>query len=115
MPSWLGGGHFGIDIPEIPMLAKGGEITSPTMAMVGEYPNANSNPEIVAPQSIMRETFLEAITPIVNAILGGNKEVVNAINDKDNNLYINGRKVSESIYNDLSAVATRKGQIIFSK
>lgn len=115
MPSWLGGYHVGIDIPEIPMLAKGGEITSPTMAMVGEYPNANSNPEIVAPQSIMRETFLEAITPIVNAILGGNKEVVNAINDKDNNLYINGRKVSESIYNDLSAVATRKGQIIFSK
>lgn len=30
-------------------LAKGGIATRPTLAMVGEYPNARSNPEIIAP------------------------------------------------------------------
>lgn len=37
VPSWAGGGkHFGVNIPKIPYLAKGGIIDSPTLAMVGE-------------------------------------------------------------------------------
>lgn len=40
IPSWvpgsLGGKSFGINIPKIPLLAKGGVIDSPTLAMVGE-------------------------------------------------------------------------------
>lgn len=39
IPSWVpgfGGKTFGINIPKIPMLAKGGIIDSPTLAMVGE-------------------------------------------------------------------------------
>lgn len=39
IPDWVpgfGGKHFGISIPKIPMLAKGGIIDSPTLAMVGE-------------------------------------------------------------------------------
>ncbi|MGG7215286.1 hypothetical protein ACQPUY_17030 [Clostridium nigeriense] len=37
VPSWAGGGkHFGVNIPSIPYLAKGGIIDSPTLAMVGE-------------------------------------------------------------------------------
>ncbi|MDP4144485.1 MAG: hypothetical protein Q8936_08395 [Bacillota bacterium] len=36
IPDWLGGGHFGINIPSIPYLAKGGIIDQPTLAMVGE-------------------------------------------------------------------------------
>lgn len=35
VPSWLGGGQ-GINIPQIPYLARGGIIDSPTLAMVGE-------------------------------------------------------------------------------
>ena len=35
VPSWLGGGK-GINIPQIPYLARGGIIDSPTLAMVGE-------------------------------------------------------------------------------
>ena len=38
-PSWvpgLGGKSFGVNIPEIPMLAEGGIVTSPTLAMIGE-------------------------------------------------------------------------------
>lgn len=39
IPSWVpgfGGRTFGVNIPNIPMLAKGGLIDSPTLAMVGE-------------------------------------------------------------------------------
>ena len=36
LPSWLGGNEFGINIPQIPMLADGGIVTSPTLAMIGE-------------------------------------------------------------------------------
>lgn len=39
IPSWIpgvGGKTFGVNIPKIPMLAKGGIIDSPTLAMVGE-------------------------------------------------------------------------------
>jgi len=44
MPDWLGGGSFGFNFPEIPRLAKGGIVNSPTLAMIGE-----SGPEAVVP------------------------------------------------------------------
>jgi hypothetical protein len=39
IPSWvplIGGSEFGVNIPQIPMLAEGGIVTSPTLAMIGE-------------------------------------------------------------------------------
>jgi hypothetical protein len=39
IPSWIpgiGGRSFGIDLPTIPMLAEGGIVTKPTLAMIGE-------------------------------------------------------------------------------
>ena len=39
LPDWLpglGGMEFGVNIPQIPMLANGGIVTSPTLAMIGE-------------------------------------------------------------------------------
>lgn len=59
IPGWIpgvGGGSF-----TIPTMARGGVLTGPRLVMAGEYPGASSNPEIVAPQSIMRETFRETL------------------------------------------------------
>ena len=36
LPDWLGGASFSMNIPEIPMLAEGGIVTKPTLAMIGE-------------------------------------------------------------------------------
>ena len=36
LPDFLGGAEIGFNIPEIPMLANGGIVTSPTLAMIGE-------------------------------------------------------------------------------
>jgi len=49
IPEWVpgvGGKSFGINIPKIPMLAAGGIVTKPTLAMVGE-----AGPEAVIPLS----------------------------------------------------------------
>lgn len=48
LPSWIpgiGGKSFGINIPQIPLLAKGGIIDQPTLAMIGE----NRKKEAVVP------------------------------------------------------------------
>lgn len=47
IPSWvpgLGGKEFGVNIPKIPMLADGGIVNKPTLAMIGE-----AGPEAVVP------------------------------------------------------------------
>ena len=70
IPDWVpvfGGESFGfgwmqeITAPQIPMLANGGVITQPTLAMMGEYSGARHNPEIVAPQSIIEQTLAKAL------------------------------------------------------
>jgi hypothetical protein len=48
VPSWVPGiGGKGFDVPDIPMLAEGGIVTSPTLAMIGE----GRGPEAVIPLS----------------------------------------------------------------
>lgn len=68
IPDWvpgIGGESFGFNIPmaqevRIPRLASGGVVTGPTFAQIGEYPGAASNPEIVAPQSVIYDTVVSA-------------------------------------------------------
>lgn len=67
VPNWvpgIGGEKFGFNLsyvtmPQIPKLATGGVITSPTIAMVGEYHGAGTNPEIVAPSNMIRKIVRE--------------------------------------------------------
>lgn len=49
LPAILGGGKLGFNVPEIPMLAEGGVVSSPTLAMIGE----GSEPEAVMPLSTL--------------------------------------------------------------
>ena len=50
-----------INIPKIPSLASGGVLDQETLVRVAEYSNAKSNPEIVSPKDMMKETVKEAI------------------------------------------------------
>lgn len=117
IPDWIpfiGGKHIGLNIPEIPLLASGGIVSAPTLAMVGEYSGAATNPEIVAPQSIMQETFLDAVWPLVDAVLEGTDNVVRAINEKDASVYLDSTELSSRLYGPLNRERTRRGNAVIA-
>ena len=89
IPDWvpiLGGKSFGfslntISAPQIPMLANGGVITQPTLAMMGEYSGANSNPEIAAPQSLIEQTLANAMKGYSSDMVQCFEEVVSVLRE----------------------------------
>jgi phage-related protein len=50
----------------LPRLAKGGVLTEATTVLAGEYSGAKTNPEIVTPQNIMRDTFEDVLSDFNN-------------------------------------------------
>lgn len=88
----LSGGSAAAAIPAFAALANGGVLTSPTAALVGEYPGAKRNPEIVTPQNLMYDTFREALDTdvVVNAIMAGVNQIVRAIQDSSVEVYVDG-------------------------
>lgn len=100
IPSWVPAvGGKGINLPQVPRLAKGGVLTQPTLNIAGEYPNAKRNPEIVTPQNIMEETFAKVMaqqgnqggTYVFEVNLDGQK-IASVTKDKNelNKLQLNG-------------------------
>jgi hypothetical protein len=58
IPDWVPGmGGKGINIPQIPMLAKGGIVDSPTLAMIGE----GADSEVVAPLGKLSGMIQDAV------------------------------------------------------
>lgn len=104
IPDWVplvGGKHIGFNLsevtaPQIPTLAKGGVLTSPTLAMVGEYAGADNNPEIVTPQSILKETIDASNGEVVSALYQMAQLVIAAINDVDMNVSIGDDVIAQS-------------------
>lgn len=73
VPSWVPGiGGKGFDVPEIPMLANGGIVTGPTLAMIGE-----AGPEAVIPLDRMGAVGGNKVTINVNG--GDPQQVVDAL------------------------------------
>jgi hypothetical protein len=76
-----------VEAAGIPMLADGGVATGPTLAMVGEYAGASSNPEIIAPLDKLKgllNTDGASLTGDVTFRIKG-RELVGIIS-KENNL-----------------------------
>ncbi|MFS8652614.1 MAG: hypothetical protein FWJ66_11995, partial [Caldibacillus sp.] len=66
-PDWvpvIGGKSFGISIPKIPRLARGGVVSEPTLAMVGDA--GPGNPEIVAPERLLKQLLREVLAESQN-------------------------------------------------
>lgn len=75
-------GGVTIGTPNIPRLASGGLLTSPTLFVGGEYPGARSNPEIVSPERLMRRIIREesAGAQVINLVVDG-KVLARVVND----------------------------------
>ena len=100
----LSGGSAAAALPALAALANGGVLTEPTAALVGEYPGAKRNPEIVTPQNIMYDTFQDAQdnSDVVNAIMAGVRQIVRAIEENGGDIYVNG---------DMTAQQNRKNKM----
>ena len=102
-----------ISVPQIPMLAKGGVITSPTIAMMGEYAGAKTNPEIVTPQSILRETISSSNDELINALLGATGRIIKAINDSNVTLEGDAKGMFKVIKKEADNYTYRTGKPAF--
>lgn len=108
IPSWVPGvGGKGINIGKIPMLASGGVLTEPTLNIAGEYPGARSNPEIVTPQNIMKDTFREVMSEFLDAFMSG--AGMGGVSQQAINLVVNigGNKLLETFI-DLAKEYTKQ-------
>lgn len=109
LPNWEILGSLagkGINIPLIPRLEKGGVLTSPTIAMMGEYAGAYHNPEIVTPQNILKETIDASNGNLVSAFYQMCQQVIQAIDGVD---------MSVSIGDDVIAQSTKRGNDAYRK
>lgn len=76
IPDWvpgLGGKTWGINIPSIPKLAKGGIIDSPTVAMIGE-----AGPEMVVP--LENTSFVDKLASALGTAVLQSMQVANSTN-----------------------------------
>ena len=118
IPDWvplIGGKHIGFHLsevtaPQIPTLAKGSVITSPTLAIVGEYARADNNPEIVTPQHILKETIDASNGEVVSALYQMAQLVIAAINDVDMNVSIGDDVIAQSAKRGSDAYKNRTGK-----
>lgn len=87
----------------LPRLAKGGVLTEATTVLAGEYSGAKTNPEIVTPQNIMRDTFEDVLSNY-----GGNN------NDRPIYLTVNvgDKKLGQILLDDLREKKRRTGKDI---
>ena len=116
VPDWvpgIGGSRFGVSIgtvtaPQIPMLASGGVIRQPTLAMMGEYAGAGSDPEIAAPQSAIAQAVSDANGDVVDAVLTAAQQIIEAIRENGGEIVIGDEAIGRAArrYNSRRAIIT---------
>lgn len=95
----------------VPHLASGGVLTSPSVVLAGEYANARSNPEIVAPQNIMRQTVLDANRESDREMVSLLRQMVNLMREGggDTKVVVNGREVFSVVKEEARREQMRTG------
>lgn len=94
----------------IPKLAKGGVLYEDSVVNVAEYSNAKSNPEIVAPQDIMYETVVDANAELAVAFYEVGKMIIEAINNKDSDIVIDGETITKKVVSVINNTTKRTGR-----
>ena len=99
-------------LPHMPKLARGGILTMPTAAIMGEYAGARQNPEIATPQSLMYETMQRANGDLVGALAQMTRQLIEAIEDKDLSVSIGDEQVARSAQRGNTAYYNRTGKAL---
>lgn len=98
----------------LPKLAKGGILTTPTAAIIGEYAGARNNPEIATPQSLMAETMRDVNGDLVSAFAQMTRQVIAAIEDKDLSVKIGDESIARSAQRGNAAYKNRTGRSLIT-
>lgn len=101
-------------LPRIPYLANGGVITDPTLAMVGEYAGANSNPEIVSPSNLMREIVTEGNNDLTDVMISVGRQIVEAIQNNQTEIKIGDDVISAAAARGNKEYKMRTGRSQFA-
>jgi F0F1-type ATP synthase assembly protein I len=106
IPDWVpgfGGESWGIDIKQIPRLANGGLVSSPTLAMVGDNKNARQDPEVVAPLSKLQDIMGMTNQSVIDVLL----LILEAIKAKDTQMLL---KIGETEFGQTAIKAINSEQ-----
>ncbi len=118
VPDWvplIGGSTFGFNLkqltaPQIPYLANGGVITTPTVAMMGEYAGASNNPEIVTPQNLLQEIVNGGNEQLISVLIQNTRQLISAIQEIDMNVSIGDDVIANSLKRSNNAHYRRTGK-----
>lgn len=116
LPNWdilgnMAGKSYGLNISTVSLtrlkyLAEGGVLDQPTAAMMGEYPGAHNNPEIVTPENLMRQIVMEGNDDLADTFIAVGRQIVAAIQE-------NGTEIR--IGDDVISAAAARGDRDFKK
>ena len=114
VPDWvpgIGGQRWGFNFKtftayQIPLLANGGVIEQPTVAMMGEYAGASNNPEIATPQSLLQQIIDNSNNNVVDALIQQTKQLLQALENVD---------MSVSIGDDVIARSAQRGNVAYRR
>ena len=98
-----------INVPQMRAFANGGVLNSPTVGLMGEYTGASNNPEIVTPQSLMRETMEDANASLINAIFAIGNQISKSVEEKNMDVYMDTAKVTRRITKEQTAQRKQMG------
>ena len=110
VPDWvpgLGGQTWGFNIPNIPMLANGGIVDQPTLAMIGE----GKHEEAVVPLDGRLEEIIAKAVATTMAALGMNKEEEKAMNVTIP-VYLGNKLIKTEIINDINRQTRVNGKSV---
>lgn len=97
----------------IPKLASGGVLDSPTVAMLGEYANAKSNPEIAAPQSLLEAIIGNGNDDVISVLIPLLRQINASIEDKDFSITIGDDTIAASAQRGNKNYQRRTGKTLF--
>ena len=85
------------EFPYLKMFANGGVVTETTLGVMGEYPGAKSNPEIITPENKMREVFEGSNGELVDVFIQCTRQIIQAISENQTEVNLDGTSLLRSV------------------
>ncbi|MDU5143515.1 MAG: hypothetical protein E6230_15155 [Paenibacillus dendritiformis] len=114
IPEMFGGGTFGISLPEIPKLAKGGLAYGPTLAMVGDNRGASVDPEVVSPLSKLQDMIGANNQPVVEALMTM-ADILRRIEAKESGITIGETEFGRLAARAIGSAERQAGRSLFAR